>query len=93
MSLSARTRVVASNQQVSAPVDDGLALLDLHTNTYFALDAVGATVWAQLGSPATVEAIVAAVTATYEVDGPTATADVTALLEELIAAGLAQVAP
>lgn len=93
MSLSATTRVVASNQQVSAPVDDGLALLDLRTNTYFALDAVGATVWDQLAAPVTVEAIVAAVTAAYAVDEPTATADVTALLDELIAAGLAQVDP
>lgn len=91
MSLTAQTRVVASNQQVSCPVDDGVAVLDLRTNTYFALDAVGAVVWAQLAAPATIDALVAAVTAQYDVDVATATTDVVALVESLIEAGLAQV--
>lgn len=93
MTLSGHTRIVASREQVSAPVDDGVAVLDLRTNTYYALDHVGAVVWAAMVVPATLDALVAAVTETFEVDAATAGQDVRALVTELIEAGLARIDP
>ena len=72
---------------------DEVVVLDLGAGKYFSLDAVGSTVWEQLTLGKTVEEAAEAVVAEYEVDLPTAMADVARLVSELVGAGLLATRP
>jgi hypothetical protein len=76
-------------------MDEGAVLFDGRSETYFGLNTVGAEVWALLPPvQRTVGAVCAQLSATYP-DAPMATllADVHALLDDLVAAGLATTEP
>lgn len=73
---------------VSSPLDEGSALLDLTSSTYFSLNAVGALAWDRLSSGATVEQVVAAVTSRYDIAETQCRADMESLLTLLEAKGL-----
>jgi hypothetical protein len=83
------TRVRPSSRQVSCPVGDELAILDLQSGTYFGLDPVGSYVWARL--PRRVDELVDDVVAEFDVDRETASRDLLALFAELARAGLVDV--
>ena len=83
-------RYSRSPNVVSAPLGEGVALLELTSNSYFSLDAVGAVVWARLETPASRDELVLAVTGQYEVSAETCAQDVSLLLEELSNAALVQ---
>jgi hypothetical protein len=63
-------------------------LLDLHSEQYFGLDAVGTRIWQLLGEGAGAEAVVEVLLAEYEVERETLAADVAELLDRLAEAGL-----
>ena len=42
---------LVSPECVSCKVEDGIAILDLRSNTYFSLDPVGAAVWDRMAAP------------------------------------------
>jgi hypothetical protein len=63
-------------------------LLDLHSEQYFGLDAVGTRIWQLLGEGAGAEAVVEVLLAEYEVERETLVADVAELLDRLAEAGL-----
>ena len=63
-------------------------LLDLHSEQYFGLDAVGTRIWHLLGEVAGAEAVVEVLLAEYEVERETLAADVAELLDRLAEAGL-----
>lgn len=73
---------------VIVPVRKGVAELD----AIFTLDGVGERIWELLEHPVTGERIVEVVCAEYEVTPEQAGADVTELLDDLLAARLIQVA-
>ncbi len=73
---------------VSSPLDEGSALLDLTSSTYFSLNAVGALAWDRLSSGATVDEIVAAVMSRYDIAQTQCRADMESLLTSLEAKGL-----
>jgi hypothetical protein len=84
---------ITAHFQVPAQVharrfDDELVILHLGVGVYFSLDPVGSTIWEQLTGGKTDDETVAAVLAEYDVDEPTARADVQRLTEDLVAAGL-----
>ena len=81
---------LASPECVSCAVDDGTAILDLRSNTYFSLNAVGATVWDQMSAPASLEALTQAVSAEYAVPPETCRNDISDLLDDLLKHGLIQ---
>ena len=68
--------------------DDELVILNLAKGEYFALDALGARLWAGLQAGRSVEEIAADVVAEYDVASDRALADLVALGEELVAQGL-----
>jgi hypothetical protein len=85
--------MTATHFQVPAQVharrfDDELVVLHLGVGAYFSLDPVGSTIWDQLTAGKTPEETVAVLVAEYDVNEPTARADVERLAEELVAAGL-----
>lgn len=91
--LDADTRVVAARDQVSAELDGEAVVLSLADGIYYGLDPVGASVWALLEQPRTVAELRDAVVAEYDVDAPTAEADLLQLLRDLAARGLVEVRP
>jgi hypothetical protein len=83
------TVVVASPDQVSSELDGEVVVLNHRDGVYFGLDAgVGALVWRAVQTPVRVREVVAAVLDAYEVDAERCARDVTALLDELMRAGL-----
>ncbi|HEV3050202.1 MAG TPA: PqqD family protein [Longimicrobium sp.] len=91
--LDAGTRVVAARDQVSAQLDGEAVVLSLADGIYYGLDSVGASVWALLEQPRTVAELRDAVVAEYDVDAPTAEADLLQLLRDMAARGLVEVRP
>jgi hypothetical protein len=89
--LDADTRVVAARDQVSAELDGEAVVLSLADGIYYGLDPVGASVWSLLEQPRTVAELRDAVVAEYDVDAPTAEADLLQLLRDLAARGLVEV--
>lgn len=73
---------------VARAVGDETILLDLETGTYFTLNPVGALVWKGLENGSTREEILASVLDRFEVDPPTAAADIQEYLHDLISQGL-----
>jgi hypothetical protein len=92
-SLTLDTRVVASPDQVSSDLDGEVVVLNHRDGVYFGLDAgVGAMVWRAVQSPVPIRDVVAQVMERFDVDEARCTADVTALLNEMLRAGLVQTA-
>jgi Coenzyme PQQ synthesis protein D (PqqD) len=69
-------------------VEGELVLLDLGTDTTFALNEVGARFWELLGEHDDLDAVVAALLEEFDVHEATLRADLEALVEELRADGL-----
>jgi hypothetical protein len=83
-------RIRQSPRQVSCPVGDEFAILDLESGVYFGLDAVGAFVWERL--PRRIDELVDEVIAEFAVDRETAHRDLLALFADLERQGLVEVA-
>lgn len=73
---------------VSCPHGDGVAILDLRSNLYFSLNAVGAEIWARLAEPAAREDLVAHVARRFGVPADLCGPDIATLLEALAGHGL-----
>jgi hypothetical protein len=91
--MDAATRVVASREQVSVDLDGEAVILGLADGVYYGLDPVGARVWELIAQPRSVAELRDAVVAEWDVDAPTAEADLLALLADLAARGLVDVHP
>jgi hypothetical protein len=81
-----------SPQVLFTQIDDGSAvLLHLDTKFYYTLNRTGVVVWKALceGKAPSIEAIGEAIAAEFRVAPEAATRDVEALLDELVADGLA----
>jgi len=73
-------KVVISDQVISQEVMNETVLLDLQSESYFGLDAVGTRIWQLIRQDKDLEYIYATLLAEYEVDESRLRAD----LEELI---------
>lgn len=92
--LDADTRLVAARDQVSCELDGQAVILGLDDGVYYGLNPVGATVWALLeAGPHTVAQLRDAVTDEFEVDAPTAQADLIELMGDMLARGLVELRP
>jgi hypothetical protein len=89
--LSLRTTVVVSSQQVSCPLGDEAAILNLKNNMYYGMNPVGVTVWSLLKQPKTVAEIRDAIVEEYEVEEERCERDLFTLLEEMRSEGLIEV--
>jgi Coenzyme PQQ synthesis protein D (PqqD) len=89
--LSLQTTVIVSSQQVSCPLGDEAAILNLKNSVYYGMNPVGATVWNLLKQPKTVAEIRDAIVEEYEVEEERCEQDLFALLEEMRSEGLIEV--
>lgn len=81
---------LVSPECVSCAVEDGTAILDLRSNTYFSLDAVGASIWDRMSAPASLDELTEAVSAEYAVTPEECRSDITDLLRDMLNHGLIQ---
>ena len=88
MQIQAEQKVTISPDVLFQEVSGEMVLLDLASESYFGLDAVGARIWALLESGASVGETLDTLLQEYEVERTTLEADLAELLEKLAGAGL-----
>ncbi|WP_378948939.1 PqqD family protein [Paracoccus sp. R86501] len=76
---------------VSCAVEDGVAILDLKSNTYFSLDEVGTSIWDRMVNPASLDDLTNAVASEYDVAPEECRGDIKDLLDDMLKNGLIQV--
>ena len=76
-------RFVRAPEQLSCELDGEIAILNLGSKLYFGLTEVAAAIWRELEVPQSLETIVAAVTARFDVNEAQCRSDVMAFLETL----------
>lgn len=86
------SRIVAIPDQVSCDVAGDTAILNLNDGVYYGLNPVGTRIWSLLQKPVTVEEILAALVAEYEVDAAACELDLVRVLGDLHSHGLIQAA-
>lgn len=89
--LSAHSIVVASPEQVSCPLGDESAILNLKNTVYYGLNSVGARIWELLQQPKSVAEIRDALLEEFEVEAERCERDLLALLEKMRSEGLIEV--
>ena len=91
MQIQDEQKVTISPEVLFQEVSGEMVLLDLASESYFGLDAVGARIWGLLESGATVGEVVDTLMQEYEVERETLEVDVGELLDRLLEAGLIKV--
>jgi hypothetical protein len=85
------TIIVATSEQVSCPLGDEAAILNLKNSVYYGLNPVGAKVWNLVQKPCSVRDLRNAIVAEYEVEPERCEGDLLELLESMHQQGLIQV--
>ena len=89
--LSLQTTVMASPHQISCPLGDESAILNMKNSVYYGMNPVGSAVWNLLKQPKTVAEIRDVILGEYEVEAERCEQDLIALLEQLRSEGLIEV--
>ena len=90
-SIRASSIVVVAKEQVSCPLGDESAILNLKNSVYYGLDPVGARVWTLLQRPRSVGELRDTLLSEYEVEAGRCEQDLLALLESMRSEGLIEV--
>ena len=90
-SLRTSSIVVVAKKQVSCPLGDEAAVLNLKNSVYYGLDSVGSRVWTLLQQPRSVGELRDALLSEYEVEARRCEQDLLALLESMRSEGLIEV--
>jgi hypothetical protein len=90
-SLSLSSIVVMAAEQVSCPLGEESAILNLKNSVYYGLDPVGARVWTLLQEPRSVGELRDTLLSEYEVESGRCEVDLLALLEKMRSEGLIEV--
>jgi hypothetical protein len=80
-----------SERQVSCPLREEAAILNTATGMYYGLDGVGATIWQRIERPTSFGEVNAALLSEYDVPPARAEQDLDRFVQELVAAGLAEI--
>jgi hypothetical protein len=91
LSLSIHSIVVATREQVSCPLGDEAAILNLKNSVYYGMNPVGARVWDLLQQPRSVAELRDVVLEEFEVEPERCERDLFELLEKMRAEGLIEV--
>ena len=83
--------VVAASEQVSCPVGEESAILNLKNSVYYGLDPVGAHIWKLLREPKSIGELRDALVDEYDVEAPRCEQDLLELLEKMRGEGLIEV--
>ena len=86
-------RLAATGHVHSREFDGEIVILDFSGGRYFSLDEIGTRIWKGLVDGATPREIATAIASEFAVDPERALADVTSLVDELIAKGLVAIRP
>jgi Coenzyme PQQ synthesis protein D (PqqD) len=89
--LSLHTIVVAAPEQVSCPLGEESAILNLKNSVYYGMNPVGARVWDLLKQPQSVADLRNVLLEEYEVDEERCAHDLLTLLETMRSEGLIEV--
>lgn len=89
--LSVESVVVAASEQVSCPLGEESAILNLKNSVYYGLDSVGARVWTLLREAKTVSALRDTLLDEYDVEAERCERDLLELLEKMRGEGLIEV--
>lgn len=90
-SLRTSSIVVVVKEQVSCPLGEEAAVLNLKNSVYYGLDSVGARVWTLLQQPRSVGELRDTLLSEYEVEARQCEQDLLALLESMRSEGLIEV--
>lgn len=91
VSLSIQSVVVATSEQVSCPLGEESAILNLKNSVYYGMNPVGARVWNLVQQPKSVSQLRDTLLAEYEVEPGRCERDLLDLLEQMRAEGLIEV--
>lgn len=86
--LRRETRVVVSEDAVSAELEGETVILGMRDGVYYGLDRVGSRIWRLAASPTTLGSMHAAIVAEYDVAPEVAWDDLCAVVRDLLASGL-----
>ncbi len=89
--LSVQSIVSVAPEQVSCPLGDEAAILNLKNTVYYGLNPIGARVWNLLQQPKSVGELRDALVDEYEVEAGRCERDLLELLEKMRSEGLIQV--
>jgi hypothetical protein len=89
--ISLHTIVVAAPEQVSCPLGEESAILNLKNSVYYGMNPVGARVWDLLKQPTSVTELRNVLLEEYEVDEVRCGDDLLALLETMRSEGLIEI--
>jgi hypothetical protein len=89
--LSVHSIVIATPEQVSCPLGEESAILNLKNTVYYGLNPVGARVWNLLQQARTVGELRDAILDEYDVEAGRCESDLLELLEKMRSEGLIQV--
>jgi hypothetical protein len=90
-SLSVHSIVIAASEQVSCPLGDESAILNLKNTVYYGLNPVGARVWSLLQRPRRISELRDALLEEFEVDADSCERDLLELLQKMRAEGLIEI--
>ncbi|HXQ27320.1 MAG TPA: PqqD family protein [Candidatus Acidoferrales bacterium] len=89
--ISVHSIVIAAPEQVSCPLGEEAAILNLKNTVYYGLNPVGARVWSLLQKPRSVGELRDALLDEYDVEAERCERDLLDLLETMRGEGLIQV--
>jgi hypothetical protein len=89
--LSPASRCSVPPRVKSQLVGDETVILDLESGMYFGLDGVGKLIWESIKSGHSLSETAASIVSEYDVDEPTAQADVIAFAADLMDRGLLEI--
>jgi Coenzyme PQQ synthesis protein D (PqqD) len=83
--------VTATTEQVSCPLGEEAAILNLKNTVYYGLDSVGSRIWSLLQQPRSVSELRDVLVDEYDVEAERCERDLLDLLEKMRVEGLIQV--
>ena len=89
--LSVHSIVVAASEQVSCPLGEESAILNLKNSMYYGMNPVGTRIWTLLKEPRSVEQLRDALLNEYDVDAALCERDLLDLLRKMKSEGLIEV--
>jgi hypothetical protein len=89
--LSVHSIVVAASEQVSCPLGEESAILNLKNSMYYGMNPVGTRIWTLLKEPRSVEQLRDALLNEYDVDAALCEQDLLDLLGKMKSEGLIEV--
>jgi Coenzyme PQQ synthesis protein D (PqqD) len=89
--LSVHSIVVAASEQVSCPLGEESAILNLKNSMYYGMNPVGTRIWTLLKEPRSVEQLRDALLNEYDVDAAFCERDLLDLLGKMKSEGLIEV--